>query len=96
MAVELPKTAVGAAFSLPGPLPTLLVDLELPLSLAALWEAAFSASSELLADFHALVADFDIVYGPWLQKGALLCITASQPLPLWRGSGGAVHAVCRG
>lgn len=67
--VELPKAAPPLPFSPPPPLGTRLVDVELPLSLPALWAAVFSGGSQLLLEFHRAVGDVNISYGAWMQKG---------------------------
>ncbi|KAI7835596.1 hypothetical protein COHA_010517 [Chlorella ohadii] len=71
VSLELPTPAKGSAqlpFPAPPPLKAVLLDVELPISLAALWLALFHNASSLLADFHQQLGDLDISISPWRQK----------------------------
>lgn len=71
--MELPAQGKGPQlpFPVPAPLKAVLLDVELPLSLGALWLALFHGSSGLLADFHQQLGDLDIRVAPWRLKGGL-------------------------
>jgi hypothetical protein len=71
VSLELPAPAKGSAqlpFPAPPPLKAVLLDVELPISLAALWLAMFHNNSSLLANFHQDLGDLDISISPWRQK----------------------------
>lgn len=76
--MELPAAGKGPSLPFPAPpaLKAVLLDVEVPLTLPALWCALFHASSGRLADFHQHLGDLDIEVSPWRLKGAwaaLLC-----------------------
>ncbi|KAI3436426.1 hypothetical protein D9Q98_005843 [Chlorella vulgaris] len=64
--VELPSDkAPQQPFAEPAPLKAVLLDLTLPMSLAAVWLALFHNASSLLADFHKQLEDRDITVASW-------------------------------
>ena len=71
--MDLPAAGKGPSlpFPAPAPLKAVLLDVELPLSLPALWLALFHGSSGLLAEFHQQLGDLDISVSPWRLKGAV-------------------------
>jgi hypothetical protein len=70
--VELPSDkAPQQPFAEPAPLKAVLLDLTLPMSLAAVWLALFHNASSLLADFHKQLEDRDITVASWRKtRGA--------------------------
>lgn len=70
--LELPASSKAAVFIAPPPLKSTLLDVTLPLSLAAVWLALFGGSSSLLADFHQQLGDLVVTISAWRrQKGEL-------------------------
>lgn len=68
--LELPVGGKAAGFVAPPPLKATLLDVTLPLSLAAVWLALFRGSSSLLADFHQQLGDLAVTISAWRrQKG---------------------------
>lgn len=69
--VELPAPSKGghpASFEEPLPLKAVLLDVTLPMPLAALWLALFHGSSALLSDFHQQLGDLAVSVSPWREK----------------------------
>ncbi|KAL4457399.1 hypothetical protein ABPG75_012264 [Micractinium tetrahymenae] len=66
--LELPAGGKGAGFTPPPPLKATLLDVTLPLSLAAVWLALFRGSSAMLADFHQQLGDLAVTISPWHRQ----------------------------
>ncbi|PSC69072.1 GRAM domain-containing 1B-like [Micractinium conductrix] len=68
--VELPAApkVLQLPFPEPASLKAVLLDVTVPLSLAALWLALFSNSASLFEDFHRHLGDLDVAVSGWRQK----------------------------
>lgn len=68
MDLELPACSKAAGFAAPPPLKATLLDVTMPLSLAAVWLALFRGSSSLLADFHQQLGDLAVTISAWRRQ----------------------------
>lgn len=66
--LELPACSKAAGFAAPPPLKATLLDVTMPLSLAAVWLALFRGSSSLLADFHQQLGDLAVTISAWRRQ----------------------------
>lgn len=67
-------------FAPPAPFRSVLLDVTLPMSLAAVWLALFHNASALLSDFHSELGDRDVRISKWRrQKGGHAKRTGGSP-----------------